>query len=592
MIAGICSSPEVLSVVEIILTVIKIIKIAVPILLLLACTISFVRVVKNDEEFEKVKKGIVNKVIAAILIFFIPTIVNIIGLTSGFEDYKECINLATGDYISESIREKVERLIKKFEESEEFNDYLNAKNYIYTVRDDKLREEALARLQELYDEIFVAEGTCSGEYENEVGYATLSVDVTKGKGVSYKFINGGMVVQEGSETTYKSKNIYEILVNPVVEITSKSGKVKTAECIISHRKFPKYYKNGYYFHKSSAKDKNEVIDNPYPQNGLSYWFYVPKDLEPNDKVPLILALHGGFGWGVPCNGSTTSEANQTYHFLKSAIYKEKFKINGQYNYDVRALIIAPSNMTCNWEPSAPKALDIMYTFIKLFNIDIDSVVVTGGSQGGYGTLYSGFLDEHILYKATDNDTTLESVAKMYGTTAEDVKSYNKKVEQTISYSDTKQTKLKKGSVTLIRPKSDLNMRSTFSFLMPMSPAKNATRCIFTPSTKYDDDSLCKTTPPYTIKRPIWVESSNDEYAKIQYFAKELTAYYEKNGDIRYTVLTGLHDPHYTEIPFYERTNLIDFMASQKYDEVKIRNNPEIDAIEAKLGENFVKDWHP
>ena len=46
------------------------------------------------------------------------------------------------DYISDSIRDKVEGLIKKFEESEEFNDYLNAKNYIYTVRDDKLRKLA------------------------------------------------------------------------------------------------------------------------------------------------------------------------------------------------------------------------------------------------------------------------------------------------------------------------------------------------------------------------------------------------------------------------------------------------------------------
>ena len=66
-ILGICDSLEVLKVLQIVRTVITIIKIVVPILLLLACTISFVKAVKNDDELDKVKKGIVSKVIAAIL---------------------------------------------------------------------------------------------------------------------------------------------------------------------------------------------------------------------------------------------------------------------------------------------------------------------------------------------------------------------------------------------------------------------------------------------------------------------------------------------------------------------------------------------
>ena len=61
-------------------------------------------------------------------------------------------------------------------------------------------------------------------------------------------------------------------------------------------------------------------------------------------------------------------------------------------------------------------VEIMYAMVKIYNIDFDHIVLTGVSQGGAGTLYLGFLEEQVLYKAKDDNTTLESVAQKYGTT--------------------------------------------------------------------------------------------------------------------------------------------------------------------------------
>ena len=606
MILGICDSPEVLSVVNIIIIVVKIIRIVVPIILMLSVMIGLTKaIINNDNDaLNKALKNSVRKVIAAVLVFLIPTFVNVIASIAGSTGYKECVDFTNTIDIRGVYTKRTNELIEVYKDSENENDYRSAKNYINMIKYQDVRNNALTELEEAHDEINgknnvsgVIDGSCFAEYENGNGLATIYLNGSKVSGTSYKFINGGRVVLEGNSKTYKSENTNELLVHPGMEIKLDNGKTKKVECEVKHTKTLEYNKDGYYFRKNSSKDKTSSVDNPYPDNGISYYVYVPKDFNNGEKYPLVLALHGGFGWGSSCNGSTTSEANQTNHFLKTALYYNKYPINKVSSPDVNAVVIAPSNMTCNWEPSIPKALDIMHAYIKMFNIDVDRVIVTGTSQGGYGTMDSGFLEEQILYKATDNDTTLESVASMYNTTVEEIKKYNSALKMTINYSDKAQTKLKSGSLTIIKPKSDENQRSIFSLLVPMSPAKNSTRCAFTPSTIYDTNKDCKQTPPYTLKTPIWVITSNDEYPNIQQFAKELTAYYEKNGDIRYTVLSNIKkhykvDAHDTQIPVLGYTRAFDWMISQSYGSIQTKNNMELDAIEKELGQAFVKDFHP
>ena len=565
-----CSSPVLASILSALKKILTLIQIIVPIILIITFATKLIKMISHLED-KKTPANFKNTLIAVLLVFFIPTLINyIINMVDDSYDFEACLKST-----SDPENKKVE---------------IPSTNPSPTPRPSPPVLNPDAGGGEI-------DGSCYAEYENGIGYAKIVVDTSKVSGSNYKIINAGTVVQEGTATSYQSSNLYDLLIHPSIEVTLPNGETKKSECEVKHSaNLLPYGQDGYYFSKGATKDRNGQIDNPYPGAGISYYIYVPKGFNPNTKYPIVLALHGGYGYGVSCNGSVTSEGNQTYHFLKSALYKNKYPINNISNADVNAIVIAPSNMTCGWEGSSYKALDILHTYIKLYNVDIDRIVVTGTSQGGYGTLYSGFLEEQIIYKASDNNTTLDSVAKMYNTTADEVKKYNKSLKINISYSD-KGTKLKAGSYTIIKPKSEEGMRGLFSVLVPMSPAKNLTRCIFTPSTIYDKSGDCNKTPIYTLKTPIWVISSNDEYDKIQQFAKELTAYYEKNGDIRYTVLSNIKtyyktNAHNTQIPILGYTNAFDWMISQEYGSVTTKNNTQIDDIEKQLGQAFVKDFHP
>jgi len=72
----ICEESNFLSVILYIKNIINIIKIVVPIILILMCTIDLAKKVFNDEE--KSTKAIVSRFIAAVTIFFLPSILNLV----------------------------------------------------------------------------------------------------------------------------------------------------------------------------------------------------------------------------------------------------------------------------------------------------------------------------------------------------------------------------------------------------------------------------------------------------------------------------------------------------------------------------------
>ena len=95
-ILSICDNPDVLQVMRIINIVITIIKIAVPILLIIFIMIELIGAVADEEKFKKVTSGAVKKFIAALLIFLIPTlvqviVVNVVGSNETNEEYKNCL---------------------------------------------------------------------------------------------------------------------------------------------------------------------------------------------------------------------------------------------------------------------------------------------------------------------------------------------------------------------------------------------------------------------------------------------------------------------------------------------------------------------
>ena len=432
------------------------------------------------------------------------------------------------------------------------------------------------------------EATCTGEYENGDGLAKLTVSVSKGKVVNYKFLLDNKVVKNSSSSSYKANSKYTLLINPEVILTESGGESKIISCSVNHVAFPEYNKSGYKFSKNSTLDKSNSISNPALNNRIEYYLYIPESAGKTTKeMPLIIGFHGGESSGIA--------ASSPKHGLLGANARKP-----------EAIIIAPTNVagSKNWEDGMYSAREIIYSIVKKYNIDLNRVVVNGGSQGGFATFLFGFLEEQVIYYA-NNDISLETVANQYGTTAEQVKEYNKKLNISnrvvtsgiygLKFTDNSQTTLKQGSVAILRSKNSSDQRSMVSILIPNSPAANLSRCAFSSSnvTK-STNSPCPSVPAYTIKTPIWLIVSEEEgYSKIKNFAASITEYYEKNGnDIRYTVLQNiknvkhggskLYDPHETQHFIAAETRIFEWAIKQKAGEITVKNNEGIRQIENEL----------
>ena len=374
------------------------------------------------------------------------------------------------------------------------------------------------------------EPVCTGEYENGYGLAKLSVTSDKGDVTNYKFMLDKKMVQNSTSSTYKATNNYTLLINPTVEVTLFDGFKKTITCNVKHEEYLTYNKKGYYFRINSNKDNTQVVNNPYPVNELPYGIYIPKNVTVNDKLPLVIGLHGGYGYAEACpyndpKAEPYGEASQTKEYLRRVLNEKnsEFKkpLNSKYDPDVRAIVITPANTRCAWEETIYSVVDIMYAYIKLYNIDFDTILVTGGSQGGWATLLMGLLEEHLIYKVPDDNTTLANVARKFNTTEQAIKEYNSKLgwDGGITYKSVGETTiLKRNSSVIIRPKGSNDQRSLFALLAPLSPAGVELKCMLSP---------CGENPPkYSLKTPIWVVSSHEEYPKVWRFARELKKYYE------------------------------------------------------------------
>lgn len=149
MILSICDVPEVLKVIKIVKIVITIIKIAVPIILIISAMIDLVKAVTNAE-LNKITKPIVNKVIAAVLIFLIPTFVNVIlTITMTENNYNKCFSDATDENIRAIYIRNMDELVQKAETEETIQAVGTARSYLVNIKDNDLKEQYNKKLDEI-----------------------------------------------------------------------------------------------------------------------------------------------------------------------------------------------------------------------------------------------------------------------------------------------------------------------------------------------------------------------------------------------------------------------------------------------------------
>lgn len=158
-IISICENGDVLSVIRIVNIVITIIKIVVPILLILTLMIDYIKAVyKNDNDaLVKTNKTAVTKVIAAILVFMIPTFINVIASISSYDKsgFTSCINNATPEKIHEAYVDQAQKRVDIAKNDLTEPTYLYATQEVTKLKDgsdkDRLKKE-LEAIKEKLDE--------------------------------------------------------------------------------------------------------------------------------------------------------------------------------------------------------------------------------------------------------------------------------------------------------------------------------------------------------------------------------------------------------------------------------------------------------
>lgn len=138
MFLTVCSNPDLLSVMYLVNQMINVLKIVAPIALIIAMMISLVKaVIANDENMvAKEKAKIPKKMIAMVLIFFVPTFIQVVmNIVDSSYEYNSCFVGATKENIAQAYLTKADNAVLKAEESLNYLDVEEAKLAINKLKD-------------------------------------------------------------------------------------------------------------------------------------------------------------------------------------------------------------------------------------------------------------------------------------------------------------------------------------------------------------------------------------------------------------------------------------------------------------------------
>lgn len=186
-ILSLCDVEEVQQILGIVKMVVDFIKIIVPIILMVSAMITLMLDIKagNEDALAKSKKLLINKAIAAALIFFVPTLVDLVlNLAAGETEYKKCFNVSSAAPTNETSINNASTYLTSAESSLDRKDYNKAYDSINKLEDETLKNEYLSRLEKLDELIKENEKTSkttrttrrittnNGGYENNGGNIT------------------------------------------------------------------------------------------------------------------------------------------------------------------------------------------------------------------------------------------------------------------------------------------------------------------------------------------------------------------------------------------------------------------------------------
>ena len=150
-ILDICDNADIMSILRIVKIVITIIRIVVPLILIISLSINYTSAVKSNDSdlLSKANKSAIPKIIAAILVFLIPTFVHILGNIGGSTSYIHCLDIATSSNINSAYEKVAREKINKAKESLELSDYQVAISEVNKKKDKDIKSALMTELNKI-----------------------------------------------------------------------------------------------------------------------------------------------------------------------------------------------------------------------------------------------------------------------------------------------------------------------------------------------------------------------------------------------------------------------------------------------------------
>ncbi len=350
MILGVCDNSSMLETVRIVRIIIRVITIIVPILLLVSLSISFTKgVTSNEGSNKKVYESVVKKLVAAIVIFLLPTFVGIIvNISSDDFSYKDCFTSSTLEGIQKAKIKEASVLVNYALKTLSVSDY----------------EQAVMAVRDLDD------GNEKTQLTNKL--ASISKTIKLKQQVDAAYLTG-------TEEDY-NKLIKEV--NVLSASSAKNdmlAKLKKMKERIDASKTPDVDKTisdiGAETPPLNKVNNKNITLNYYKAStgqGFSYWLYVPENA--GSDLPIVIYIHGLGERGDDYHKGTTMGIN-------SGPIRE---INrGTKKYE--AIIIQPQIPSNDKSQNYGRAIvELTTKLAKGLNGDMKRISISGFSNGCYG----------------------------------------------------------------------------------------------------------------------------------------------------------------------------------------------------------------
>lgn len=153
----VCDNPNVLTVVKVIKYIIAILRIAVPIILIVMIMVDFMKATSSEKEsaLKDASTMAVKRTIAAMLVFFIPTFLNLIFDIAGSDDkgYSVCLNHATDEYIAIAQIKQAQSFVDNVNKTLVRGDYNKAIDEVNKVKDEAEKKRMQKELKVILKKI-------------------------------------------------------------------------------------------------------------------------------------------------------------------------------------------------------------------------------------------------------------------------------------------------------------------------------------------------------------------------------------------------------------------------------------------------------